>query len=241
MQVGTGHDAVMTIITAWFYRTGTRLLQTAVVLLVAFLFCPFGWTGKIYTFRDDQGNYLFTNMVNQAQQPQGSAFQEYRHLEKITYYKDSNIHSYHNWGGNEDAVLASFSKNRHRWDPIIRRVAQQEGIDSGLVKAVMHTESGFNPAARSLPGAEGLMQLMPATARLYHVSDPYDPVQNIRAGVHHLAYLIHKFGDISLALAAYNAGIKNVIKYGGIPPFSETQDYVRRVLSRYHHLYAAGV
>ncbi len=229
-------------IRALMQRTArTGLGRQTALLLALLLFCPSGRPGKIYTFRDDQGNFLFTNIVNQAQQPQGSAFHDYRHLERITYYKDSNIHSYHDWGHSESAVPASFSKNRHRWDPIIRSVAQEEGVDSGLVKAVMHTESGFNPVARSLPGAEGLMQLMPSTARLYHVSDPYDPVQNIRAGARHLAYLIHKFGDIHLALAAYNAGINNVQKYGGIPPFSETQDYVRRVLSRYHHLYATGV
>ncbi len=209
--------------------------------LLSLSLCLPGYAGKIYTFRDAEGHILVTNMVNQQELPQGTLFSRYRILEKVIYYKDSNIHPYHNWGRNEQALLPGFHANQNRYDAIIREYSQNDGVESGLVKAVIHTESGFNPQARSIPGAQGLMQLMPATARRYHVTNPYDPAENIRGGIEHLGYLLRHFHNLELALAAYNSGEKNVEKYGGIPPFSETQDYVRRVLSRYHHLYANGV
>ncbi|HCO61481.1 MAG TPA: lytic transglycosylase domain-containing protein, partial [Porticoccaceae bacterium] len=83
----------------------------------------------------------------------------------------------------------------------------------------------------------GLMQLMPATAEQYGVTDPFDPSENVRAGTRHLKYLLDRYDRIELALAAYNAGEGNVEKYGGVPPFPETQDYIKRVISRYQHLY----
>ncbi|MGL5211980.1 MAG: lytic transglycosylase domain-containing protein, partial [Acinetobacter junii] len=161
---------------------------------------------------------------------------------KATYYPDSNIHSYSNWGASEASVLPSYSRNKNAFDQIIRQAAQQHGVAEGLIKAVMHTESGFNINARSPVGAQGLMQLMPATARRFNVSNAYDPQQNIYAGAKYLSWLLRRFnGNTQLALAAYNAGEGNVDKYGGIPPFRETQDYVRRVTSRYQNLYASGL
>ena len=134
--------------------------------------------------------------------------------------------------------MPSFSKNRDAFDHLIRKVADREGVDRGLVKAVIHTESGFNPSALSKPGAQGLMQLMPATAQRYAVRNVFDPADNIDGGVRHLRYLLKRYeNDLTLALAAYNAGEKNVERYDGVPPFPETQDYVKRVLSRYEKLY----
>lgn len=198
--------------------------------------------GKVYTFRDSEGRVLFTNMVSQAQKPRDLAFREYRTLEKVTFYKDSNIHGYRNWGRGEDDLLPSFSKNKNAFDDMIKVAADQAGVDRALIKAVIHTESGFNPQALSKPGAQGLMQLMPATAARYQVSNAFDPQENIDAGVRHLRYLLQRFNNnTELALAAYNAGERNVDKYNGIPPFAETQDYVRRVLSRYKNLYKNNV
>jgi hypothetical protein len=139
-------------------------------------------------------------------------------------------------------VLPSYSRNKNAFDPIIKQAASQHGISEGLIKAVMHTESGFNVNARSPVGAQGLMQLMPATARRFNVSNAFDPQQNIMAGAKYLSWLMKRFnGNTSLVLAGYNAGEGNVAKYGGIPPFKETQDYVRRVSSRYSNLYSNGI
>ncbi len=114
---------------------------------------------------------------------------------------------------------------------LIVSLSKKHEVDWKLVAAVMRAESNFNPQAVSPKGAQGLMQLMPATARFYRVTDPYDPVQNIDAGVRHLKMLLHRFpGKLDLVLAAYNSGEKTVNHFKGIPPFSETRSYVKRVL-----------
>jgi soluble lytic murein transglycosylase-like protein len=115
------------------------------------------------------------------------------------------------------------------FDDIIERVAEEEGVDARLVHAVIEVESGYRPRARSPKGAMGLMQLMPATARQYAVKNPYDPLSNVRAGTRHLRSLLARF-PVALALAAYNAGDAAVERFGGIPPFAETRNYVSRIL-----------
>jgi soluble lytic murein transglycosylase-like protein len=112
---------------------------------------------------------------------------------------------------------------------IIDKLAAQEGVDPQLVRAVVQVESGYRPTARSPKGAMGLMQLMPKTARQYSVKDPYEPSANLQAGIRHLRSLLNRF-ELSLALAAYNAGEAAVRKFRGIPPYRETQDYVARIL-----------
>ncbi|MBE3095929.1 MAG: lytic transglycosylase domain-containing protein [Planctomycetes bacterium] len=112
---------------------------------------------------------------------------------------------------------------------IIERASAQHGVDPGLVRAVIEVESAYQPGARSPKGAMGLMQLMPETARQYAVGNPYDPESNIVAGTRHLRSLLDRF-DLSLALAAYNAGVAAVEKFRGVPPYAETRDYVKRVL-----------
>lgn len=114
--------------------------------------------------------------------------------------------------------------------PLADRIAQEAGVDTGLVRAIIAQESNWNPQAVSPVGAQGLMQLMPPTAQRLGVSDSFDPEQNIRGGVAFLKWLLDKYGgDETLALAAYNAGPAAVDRYGGIPPYEETQRYVASV------------
>jgi len=116
---------------------------------------------------------------------------------------------------------------------LARKIAERHGVDPDLVAAVVSIESAFVPDAVSHKGAMGLMQLMPATAASLGVSDPYDPEQNLDGGVRHLQTLLERYsGNRLLALAAYNAGAAAVARHGGVPPFRETQEYVRKVLSR---------
>ncbi|MCC4587215.1 lytic transglycosylase domain-containing protein [Xanthomonas sp. NCPPB 1067] len=112
----------------------------------------------------------------------------------------------------------------------IASAAREFGVEEAIVRAIIHAESAYNPLALSRAGAQGLMQLMPGTARRFGVSDAYDASQNIRGGVQYLSWLLKRFnGDLTLAAAGYNAGEGAVDRYGGVPPYSETQRYVQRV------------
>jgi len=116
-------------------------------------------------------------------------------------------------------------------DAAVTAASIQHGVDANLIRAVIRAESSGNPFAVSHAGAQGLMQLMPATARNLGVTDPFDIAQNVNAGTAYLRSLLDRFsGDTELALAAYNAGWSRVQQHGGIPPFAETQTYVPRVL-----------
>lgn len=120
-------------------------------------------------------------------------------------------------------------------DAIFDEAAEKYGVDAKFLKSIAKCESDFDPACVSHSGATGIMQLMPATAAELGVSDSYDPYQNIMGGAQYISELLDKYnGDTSLALAAYNAGSGNVAKYGGIPPFTETQNYVNKVLGYYN-------
>ncbi|MEI6305484.1 MAG: transglycosylase SLT domain-containing protein [Deltaproteobacteria bacterium] len=127
-----------------------------------------------------------------------------------------------------------FSKavNPEEYENIIRASAEKYGVSKSLIKAVIHAESGYDPNAISVKGASGLMQLMPDTARSLKVSNSFDPKDNVEGGVKYLRFLLDTFrGDVSLALAAYNAGLNKVARFGGIPPYPETRLYVNRVMS----------
>ncbi len=134
------------------------------------------------------------------------------------------------------AVSTRASSSRGAIERYIATNAQAAHIDPALIEAIVANESGFDPNATSRAGARGLMQLMPRTAESLGVIDPYDPAQNVRGGTRYLRSLLDRFGDVELAVAAYNAGPGAVERYGGVPPYAETQNYVRNVLARYREL-----
>jgi soluble lytic murein transglycosylase len=159
----------------------------------------------IHVYRDKQGALLFTNVPNRA-----------GHQPFLL------LHSYSRRLGGRESVA---------FDRLIQAACHRYGVEFALVKAVIKAESAFDPEALSHAGARGLMQLMPATAAMHGVDDIHAPGDNIDGGVRHLRLLLDQFDwDVPLALAAYNAGAGAVARYNGIPPYQETQTYVRRVL-----------
>jgi len=140
--------------------------------------------------------------------------------------------------GNRDSA---FSNRSFLWSGrnpelagLIQKAADRHQVDPDLIHAIVHVESGYDSRAVSRQGAMGLMQLIPATARRFGVEDPFDPRQNIEGGTSYLKYLLGLFDDnLALSLAAYNAGENSVLRAGGIPPFPETREYVRKVRSIY--------
>ena len=127
-----------------------------------------------------------------------------------------------------------------RWDSYILEASRNYNVPPALVKAVIMAESGMNSEALSKAGAQGLMQLMPATARGLKVDDPWDPQQNIDGGTRYLRQNLDRFGETRLALAAYNAGPDAVREHSGIPPYRETQNHVQRVLAVFNRLEGAS-
>jgi soluble lytic murein transglycosylase-like protein len=167
----------------------------------------------IYRYEDDEGIVHFTDA------PTDRRFKVFMRDLK----KDKQLRT--------KMQLAS-SVNPAEYEQIISTCATKYGVNPCLIKAVIHAESGYNPNAVSRKGASGLMQLMPGTARSLKVSNSFDPQDNVEGGVKYLRFLLDTFrGDVSLAVAAYNAGLNKVAKYGGIPPYNETRTYVNRVLS----------
>jgi hypothetical protein len=167
----------------------------------------------IYKYEDDEGVLHFTDA------PSDHRFKIFMRDIK----KDKQLRTHFR--------LTSCVGNPAEFEPIINSCALEFGVDKSLVKAVIHAESGYDPNAVSAKGASGLMQLMPNTARSLKVGNSLDPAENIRGGVRYLRFLLDTFrGDESLALAAYNAGLSRVAQYGGIPPYTETRNYVAKVL-----------
>lgn len=132
-----------------------------------------------------------------------------------------------------DSVYNTLPDNQDL-DAVFEWASEQTGVDAKLIKAVAQAESGFDTDAVSSCGAMGIMQLMPATCNAYGVSDPFDASQNILGGAKVLSWMLDRYnGDLTLTLAAYNSGYGNVDKYGGVPPFSQTESYINKVKSIY--------
>jgi soluble lytic murein transglycosylase-like protein len=193
-----------------------RLLPILLLLLAPL---AAGAAVKIYTYVDADGERHYTDIPD-------------NHRYRLLLL---SAHGLTESGDRYDPLLLARSA---QYDPIIEKAAESASIESNLLRAVIVVESGFNSRAMSKRGAVGLMQLMPETAVRFGAADRYDPRQNIRAGAQYLRFLIDRFGsNIRLALAAYNAGEQAVDRSGGqIPPFSETQAYVPRVLKIYRML-----
>ena len=158
---------------------------------------------------------------------------------RLTVRPDGKKVIYNVWSpGARTSNYSWLAKQRNRrspYDRMIDRYADQYNVDPVLVRAVIQVESDFNPRCVSKKGARGLMQLIPETAHRYGVKDIFDPEENIRGGVHYLADLLEMFNsDLQRALAAYNAGEGAVTRYGGIPPYEETANYVQRALTVYY-------
>lgn len=185
------------------------------------------WTAPsnadIYRYEDDEGIVHFTDA------PTDKRFKVFMRDLK----KDRELRT---------KLKYARSVNPEEYEHLIKNCADKYGVSPSLVKAVIHAESGYNPNAVSSKGASGLMQLMPATAKSLKVADRFNPKDNVEGGVKYLRFLLDTFrGDVSLALAAYNAGLSNVAKYGGIPPFNETRTYVNRVLSYMQTYQSSGI
>lgn len=201
--------------------------------LICMSFSLSAHSGNIYIYKDSNGQALLTNKT-----PSGN-LSKFTKQVKVTYYPDAKVtNSFGSASSNYGSSVPSSSANRNAYDDLIRASAARNGVDPALMKAMMHTESAFNPNARSPVGAQGLMQLMPATARRFSVYNPWNPAENIEGAAKYIAWLMRRYNNnVEFAVAGYNAGEGNVDKYGGIPPFRETRNYVKNVLSRYHSLY----
>lgn len=185
---------------------------TSLAIMTGLFLCQTA-AADIYRYEDGQGTVHFTDS------PTDKRFKIFMRDIK----KDRRLRT---------MLRMSRAVNPAVYDSIIKRCANKYGVSVSLIKAVIHAESGYNPNAISSKGASGLMQLMPSTARSLKVNDAFDPADNVEGGVKYLRFLLDTFrGDVSLALAAYNAGLGKVARYGGIPPYAETRNYVNRVLS----------
>lgn len=165
----------------------------------------------IYRYVDANGVVHFTNAPQYTSKPAKQSWSFYRKEIRTAGRPAGNL-------------------QLHSYQDIIRQNARAYRLEEALVKAVIKAESNYNPQSISNKGAQGLMQLIPATARLVNVDDPFNPADNIRGGSNYLRLMLDQFnGNLDLALAAYNAGPNAVQRHGGIPPYTETRNYVQRV------------
>lgn len=193
------------------------VVSGAVLLVLLSQSCA--WS-SMYVCRDDRGKKYYSNMPESGR------------CAPLALSKSKTFSFSGTWPG-----YSQNSSAQVRYDKQIVYYGKRYNVDPDLIKAIIKAESGFNRYAVSKKGAQGLMQLMPDTAREMNVSDPFNPDQNIAGGVRYFRSLLKMFkGDVVLSLAAYNAGPTQVMRAGGVPRIAETRNYVKRVL-RYYELY----
>jgi soluble lytic murein transglycosylase-like protein len=217
---------------------------------------------KLVATTDDNGRTIYTNDVAVAPAKGAHSIQNTGSRSGLVYWSAkekrfkpvpsatmgaarsaaAEVNQYLRQGSNSEDAAANANYLRSTTpisqqdvDAAIEQAAARHNVDPNLVRSVIKVESNFNPNAVSRKGAMGLMQLMPSTARSLHVINPFDPQQNVDAGVRHLKKLLESYGgNIKLSLAAYNAGAGAVARSSGVPHFSETQNYVRRITELYY-------
>lgn len=199
--------------------------KTVCFLTAALVICtPFAARADIYQYTDENGVLHFTNV--------NGGGKNHKRVSKESSSRQSASPAAAAPARSAGPTTASNSAD---YTEIINEACERHGVDASLVRAVVKVESDFNPYAVSRKGAMGLMQLMPQTALDWNVRNSFDPTENIDGGVKYLKYLIDRYeGNLSLALAAYNSGETSVKKWGTIPPFKETQQYVKRILNIYY-------
>lgn len=210
-------------------RAASQIGLLSMVFWAFTLMLPTITRADFFKFVDSSGVIHYTNVPTQAA------------AEKIQPSRYCIVTKGDNWikiRPLRNFTFASLDKSltgkKSTYDRHISDACRKYGLDQSLVKAVIKAESAFNPEAVSPKGAVGLMQLMPGTSRDLGVVDPFDPAENIHGGTRYLKSLLDRFNNnVALALAAYNAGPEAVQEYGGIPPYVETQTYVKRVLDLY--------
>ena len=190
----------------------TRACTAVLLATICLAALPAAASAQIFAWRDTAGNLVLSD------KPKDPATKSYTVAPATT-------------GGEYRTTRPVVNRRAQLYDAVIEQEAAANDVDPNLVRAVIQAESAFNPWAKSHKGAMGLMQLMPGTARQFGVRDPYNPVENIRAGVAYLKQLLVRFAhNIELALAAYNAGPKAVERYGTkVPPYRETRNYVAKI------------
>jgi soluble lytic murein transglycosylase-like protein len=187
----------------------SRLLRTIVLLGFGCLLTPAAASAQLYTWRDEGGNLIVSATPREGA---GETFEVVNVRSGIR------------------TTTPVVNRRASEYEPLIEEYSARHEVRPDLVRAVIQAESAFNPLARSIKGAMGLMQLMPATARELGVRDPWDPAENIRGGIAYLRSLLDRYSNNEeLALAAYNAGPGAVEKYGTVPPYRETRNYVAKI------------
>jgi soluble lytic murein transglycosylase-like protein len=210
-------------------RRGAQGVRT--FALVAALLVPAGASAELYQWTDARGVVHFTDVQKTAR------------YQKVAYAAPSDgLRVFAPSTSRSRLVLRRtgrpiWPRNDESFDPLIRTASRTHGVPAALVKAVIAAESSFDASAVSPKGAMGLMQLMPGTARDLGVDDAFHSEQNVQGGTRYLRELYDRYGDWLRTLAAYNAGPEAVDRYDGVPPYSETREYVKRVLSYYRRFH----